>query len=66
MSYVKPCCEKIDGYYADELGHWRKTGRVGGQKVRSERHAQHQAMHRAIRTAYQNNDVMRDALVRYK
>lgn len=53
MSYVNSCCPKVDGYYQDELGYWKKTGRIGNQRVRSERHAQNMAMTRALRTATQ-------------
>jgi len=53
MQYVKPCCNKVDGYFQDEMGHWHKTGTIGGQLVRSQRHAENMAMTRALRTATQ-------------
>ena len=51
MKYVKSCCDKVDGYMQDELGHWRKTGKIGNQRVRSQRGAENMAMSRALRTA---------------
>ena len=54
MQYVKPCCSKVDGYYQDTMGHWHKTGKIGEQLVRSERHAEHMAMTQALRTATAN------------
>lgn len=54
MKYVNSCCKKVDGYMQDELGHWRKTGRIGNQLVRSERGAENMAMSRALRKAVTN------------
>lgn len=51
MRYVKSCCPKVDGYYQDQMGHWRKTGKIGEQLVRSERGAENMAMSRALRQA---------------
>ena len=54
MNYVKSCCNKVDGYMQDELGHWHRTGMIGNQRIRSQRHAENMAMTRALRTATQN------------
>ena len=51
MKYVKSCCNKVDGYMQDALGNWRKTGKIGNQRVRTERGAENMAMSRALRQA---------------
>ena len=35
----------------DALGNWRKTGKIGNQRVRTERGAENMAMSRALRQA---------------
>ena len=54
MNFVKPCCNKVNGYMQDELGRWRETGKVGNMTIRSERHAENMVMQRALRKATTN------------
>ena len=48
MKFVKPCCNKVNGYMQDELGKWKATGKVGNMTIRSERHAENMVMQRGI------------------
>ena len=54
MNFVKPCCSKVNNYMQDELGRWKKTGKVGNMTIRSERHAENMVMQRALRDATTN------------
>jgi hypothetical protein len=57
MKWVKSCCDKVDARVQTAYGAWVETGKVGGQKVTSEKHAEMQSMQKAYREAVAMGEV---------
>lgn len=66
MKWVKSCCEKVDARTQNIYGAWIETGKIGGQKVTNDRHAELQAMQKAYREAVAMGEIDKILDIKFK
>lgn len=66
FKWVHSCCPEVDKRAMNEYGAWVETGKVGGQTVTNEKHAEQMVMQKAYREAVAMGEVDKILAIKFR